>query len=154
MSFARQKKNHVAEQADTPSTRCHANGCPCRGAVSLEGSRWFCSSHAFALPDEWPRITEGLRQNDWLLHFIDMLLTDPRKKPEDWRGIATAFWEADPFGAPRDFETRRGYEYRMREELRWRLSGQRGTRPEPKDKGQQAARGGNVVAMAGYARAA
>ena len=152
MSFARSKKPAPAPQDDGPEvTRCHAIGCPCRGTISLEGGRWHCNTHAFALPSDWPRLTEGLRENDWLLQFIDMLLVDPKKPPEDWRGIAVEFWAADPYGAPRDFETRRGYEYRMREELRWRLDGLKdGKRPEPRDKRsdrQKAA--GNVVEMAG-----
>lgn len=158
MSFARSKKSAPAPQDDGPEvTRCHAIGCPCRGSVRVEGGRWTCGTHAFSAPDDWPRLTEGLLEHRWLLDFIDGLLTKPpSREPEpDWRGLAVAFWSADPFGAPRGFETRRGYEYRMREELRWRLAGQRGTRPEPKDKRPAAARtGGNVAAMAGFAEAA
>ncbi len=156
MSFARSKKAAPAPQDDGPQiTRCAATGCPCRATISLEGGRWHCATHAFAMPSDWPLLTERLRDNNWLLTFIDMLLVDPNKKPEDWFGIATAFWAADPFGAPREFETRRGYEYRMREELRWRLAGEKGPRPEPKDKRTQRAKAsGNGLAMAQLREAA
>lgn len=156
MSFARSKKTAPAPRDEEPEiTRCIATGCPCRATISLDGGRWYCGHHAFALPSDWPLLTERLRENEWLLRFIDMLLVDPTKRPEDWRGIAIRFWSADPHGAPRDFEERRSYEYRMREELRWRLGGEQGKRPEPKDKRPECAKAaGNVLAMAQLMEAA
>ena len=101
--------------------KCQAIGCPCIASVQVEGGRWCCTSHAFSLPDLWPRITEGLRDHDWLLAFTrDVQKMD--RRAEDWRGFASQFWAGqDDYCMPHAQENAIPYFNRMKGELDYRL---------------------------------
>jgi hypothetical protein len=127
--LAKQRKQHEPEQ--TGPQMCQANHCPCIATVQIEGGRWCCSSHAFAVSDKWPAITEGLRNHDWLLGFIaDIQRMD--RKTEDWRAFAEQFWDGqDDYCKPVAGEMVNGkrtkcehvipYFNRMKRELDYRL---------------------------------
>ena len=122
---AHEQANHQAQN------RCNAMGCPCRASVSTGGSGWMCRYHVAAAADKWPRITDALAQNDWLLAFIAEAQKMARElKP--WREFALRFWDHDPAGGPAAFETDSAYLYRMELELLHRC-GQYPRRPEPRD---------------------
>lgn len=111
--------------------KCPANGCPMPASVDTGGG-FCCSAHSGADPKNWSRITEGLREHDWLRDFITDLQRNPRLVPNAaWRSYALAFWEAsDAFMVPRQAEGRELYLYRLHLELLHRV-GARNARPEP-----------------------
>ncbi len=51
----------AAPEAVVVSTRCPAHGCPNAAAVSLESGRFACFAHAKAQPNEWPAVTQAIR---------------------------------------------------------------------------------------------
>ncbi len=108
--------------------KCAAYDCPCRSSMNF-GSGWACSAHAMAPADKWPSITRGLRDNGWLVEFIDdMRLMDSQS--QDWRGFALKFWHAtDEFCKPAAEEGAVAYQNRMRGELLYR-SGSLPKRPQ------------------------
>jgi hypothetical protein len=114
-------KRKTQEAAEPVSTlRCYANNCPCIGSISVDGGRWCCPAHAFAISDEWPRITSKLREHDWLAAFISDVQRMDRLN-EDWRGFASQFWASqDPPCVPHAQENAIPYANRMRGELMWR----------------------------------
>lgn len=137
MSFAKARQRmaesaaaHEQAQQHT-AQKCGAIGCRCRATVSMGGSGYLCRYHVAAPADKWPRITDALAQNDWLLAFISDVQTMAREvKP--WREFATRFWDQDPPGAPAAFESDAAYLYRMELEMLHRC-GQYPKRPEPRD---------------------
>jgi hypothetical protein len=116
------KQMHEPAKAEAVDvSRCYANGCPCRASMSVEGGRWVCVAHAFAVPDRWPALTEKLREFSWLLEFIDELKVMERRL-EDWRGFAMQFWaNSDTVCQPDPKENFTPYENRMRGELLYRV---------------------------------
>jgi hypothetical protein len=114
------KRAHEAAQSAEVVGRCAANGCPCRGSVSFDGGRWACTAHAFSFPDHWPRITEKLREHDWLVAFMDDVAGMDRAGG-DWRAFAAQFWaNQDQHCMPDKVESAATYGYRMRGELLYR----------------------------------
>lgn len=116
-------RKQIQQQQAEPApdlSRCTANGCPGRATLSVEGGRWCCAAHAFAISDQWPVITERLLQNVWLIEFIDEIKR-MRRNFGDWRGFAERFWEGqDESCAPDPKEEFQPYENRMRGELLFR----------------------------------
>ena len=134
MSFV-QARRRIAEQAEQQQQhspqKCAAIGCQCRATVNMAGSGYLCRYHVAAPADKWPRITDAIAQNDWLL----ALISDVQKMARDckpWREFAVRFWDADPAGAPAPFEEASAYLYRMEQEMLFRC-GQHPHRPEPRN---------------------
>lgn len=123
MSFGniRQRTHAAAAAPQEPEgpQMCVVNGCPCIATVNT--GPWTCSTHGFAGSEEWPRITEGLRNHDWLLAFTrDIQAMD--RKHEDWRGFAKQFWAGqDDYCMPDPKEGCIPYFNRMKGELDHRL---------------------------------
>lgn len=123
MSYSQLRKQvqQAAPQEPEGPQMCMATGCPCLATLQIEGGRWCCTSHAFAVSDLWPRITEGLRGHDWLLAFTRDVQSMDRKH-EDWRGFAEKFWDGqDDYCKPHPKEPMVAYFNRMKGELDYRL---------------------------------
>lgn len=120
------------QEPERDLSRCFADGCPCRGSMSLEGGRWTCTAHAFAPSEGWPRITAKLRDHAWLLAFMDDIQRmDKATDLKAWRAFATQFWAGqDDFCIPHEREEAGPYVYRMRGELLYRCGLSR--RPVPR----------------------
>jgi hypothetical protein len=129
------RRVHEAAQPVEPEGRqsCAATDCPCIATVQVEGGRWCCSQHAFAMPDEWRRLTQALIDHEWLIAFIDATVLRIRRH-QDWRGAAVAFWAGVddaccPVAAGEDGyrhpEEGAAYVLRMRRELAARVEGTR-----------------------------
>lgn len=136
LGLAKRRQSVVAEQAqaqDFDRPRCPANGCPFRPVVDpgLTG-RMRCSVHAYAEPEDWPRLTERAQANQWLATFIgDIQRMAYRSQRGAWVEYANEFWrEADAHCMPCDAEkgNASAYQYRMFGELLWRC-GVRKDRP-------------------------
>lgn len=129
-------------------TRCGATGCPCRASVNF-GAGWVCSAHGFAQSEDWPRITERLREFGWLIAFIDDVAKQTRVPKGDWREYATRFWgDLDTDCLPDANESAEAYGYRMRGELLWRC-GLTAKRPKPRLPKPLTGRRGNAAAFLG-----
>lgn len=119
-SMRKQLASSAQPAAPAFSNRCHAEGCPCRGTISVEGGKFCCAAHAFVPADRWPGVSEKLRDHDWLIGFIDDI-KKMRGKCENWRTFAQMFWDGqDEFCLPHDRENFEPYENRMRGELLYR----------------------------------
>lgn len=140
------QRTHEAATPPADEAGCSASGCPCRGSVSLDnGGRFLCSAHAFSFPDQWPRITEKLREHDWLIAFTDDIAKLNREH-RDWRGFAVQFWSTeDAYCNPHERESAQAYGLRMRGELLYRCG--LGKRPAPRLP-QQIKRRGNAADLA------
>lgn len=116
----RQRTQEAAQPAPPPDLGCYATGCPCRGTVSVEGGKFMCSAHAHINAEEWPRVTEKLRDHDWLIGLLGDMRTMDRRF-EDWRGFAMQFWSGeDARCQPDPGEDCFAYQNRMRKELLFR----------------------------------
>lgn len=139
------------QEAGTPpvdETRCAASGCPCRASVNLEG-RWACSAHGFAAFEDWPRITERLREFGWLLAFTDDVAKHARMPRSYWREFASEFWaDQDLHCVPDAKESAEAYGYRMRGEMLWRC-GLTAKRPKVRLPKEPTGRRGNAAAFLG-----
>lgn len=125
------KRQTEAPQESRDETRCAADHCPCRGTVSQEGGRFLCTAHSAVPSDRWPRLTEMLHSNRWLIGFIDEMQRMDHAHG-DWRGFASEFWkDSDPFCIPDPREYALPYQNRMRGELLFRC-GLTKKRPEPR----------------------
>lgn len=112
----RQRTQEAAAPVESAG-RCYAHGCPCRGTVSMDGGRFFCSQHIFAESDHWPAITQKLCELSWLVGFIDEIARMDRMH-KDWRAFSEQFWSGqDDFCIPAKQETFALYSLRMRGEL-------------------------------------
>lgn len=130
MSFVKTRQP-VSEKREFDVTKCAAYGCKCRATVRVEGGTWCCGAHAFAMPDDWQRITNELQAHDWLIGLIDDLRKMARTH-QDWRGFAAQFWHGtDDFCKPDTREADVVYQNRMRGELLHRC-GLSARRPEPR----------------------
>jgi hypothetical protein len=122
-SNLRKQTQAAAAMPDGPTgpAKCAANGCPCVASVQAEGGRWCCTSHAFALSDLWPQITEGMRDHEWLVQFIGEVQKMDRTN-KNWRSFASQFWAGqDEFCIPHPKENAIPYFNRMKGELDCRL---------------------------------
>lgn len=113
---------------------CHADGCPCRGVVSLGGGPFTCRFHAWADGKDWARITSQLHGHRWFSEFIaeaTRLQLYPTQKGRVWVSRAQEFWAEQPDMKPSEREAAHWSEYlwRLREELAFRV-GARKDRPE------------------------
>lgn len=118
-----------------PFGACKAENCPCRGTMDLTTSgRSYCQWHAWALPNDWPRITQELEEHRWLIDFItEVEICSTRGRRGDWQAKARDFFRTDPHCQPSKVEIDRYnfYGWRLREELAWRI-GVRKDRPSPR----------------------
>jgi hypothetical protein len=144
----RRRVHEAAQPAEPAGPQCcAAHGCPCIASVQVEGGRWCCSTHAFAMPDEWRRLTQALIDHEWLLAFIADTTRKVRRH-QDWRAAAIAFWSGvddsccpvlageDGYAYP---EEGAAYLLRMQRELAARVDGTR----RPVRRGRK---GGNLFA--------
>lgn len=117
------KQRPPSEPTHNP-TGCWASNCPCRGSISLEGGHFVCSAHSAVPSDKWPRLTEKLREHDWLIAFTDDIARmdrAPEKDAPSWREFAMKFWEGqDDYCQPNPKEGALPYQLRMRSELLYR----------------------------------
>jgi hypothetical protein len=143
------KRTHEAAHGDpAEETRCAASGCPCRGVVSLEGSRFLCTAHASIPADRWPMISERLRDHLWLIEFIGEMQKMDRQHG-NWRDFARQFWQGtDDFCIPAKGENEVPYQNRMRGELLHRC-GLTAKRPEPRLPQERAGKFGNAGGLLG-----
>ena len=116
------------------STKCKANGCPMEGTIDPGSGRYVCAHHYAALPDQWPRVTEGLLQHQSIRLGIAQVLGTGDM---DWvRGqweLMHRYFAADPELQPTVVERdhKRWYEYRLRAWLDY-LCGASSKRPAPR----------------------
>jgi hypothetical protein len=104
---------------------CFANGCPMAGGIST-GGNWVCAYHHQALSDQWPRVTEALRDCERIrvaineVMVIDMISWGAATNgyPPKWQEFAALF-DDEPELQPTEHEKIRKtkYEYRLRNEL-------------------------------------
>jgi hypothetical protein len=100
LSSIRKRTHEAAPQEPEGPQRCEALGCPCLASVQIEGGRWLCSTHGFAVPEVWPRVTEKLREHEWLIQFTTDIQKMDRRN-EEWREFAERFWDGqDDFCKP------------------------------------------------------
>jgi hypothetical protein len=118
MSYGAIRKRMVEQaQPVVNVSACHATGCPGRGTIAIEGGKFCCAAHAFAIADRWPVITHALNENRWLIEFMDEIKGMDRRC-EDWRAFALRFWtNQDEDCMPHSEERFIPYENRMRQEL-------------------------------------
>ncbi len=109
---------------------CIATGCPMRGSMSSTGGEnsFMCAPHFQGQPDEWPRITEALRESLTIRMAIDEIL---KIDEISWRSSVGGFppksqmmerffddVSLKPQGE--EFTRKSWYEYRLRNELMFR----------------------------------
>lgn len=141
------KRGEQPQEPERDESRCAANGCPCRGTVSLEGGRFVCTAHSAVPSDRWPLVTERQTEFRWLVEFIDEMQKMDRQR-QDWRGFAKQFWEeSEPACMPHERENAAPYQLRMRAELLFRC-GVLTKRPEPRLPKEFTGRFGNVAGLA------
>lgn len=132
---AKQSDGEGEPEFERSSTACRALGCPCAGSIDIgRTSRFYCSWHAWAVPSDWPRITEQLLDHKWLIDFIgELTQSHDRGQRGDWQAKADEFFRTDPHCIPSSDERTRWnlYCWRLREELAWRI-GVRKERPDPR----------------------
>jgi hypothetical protein len=131
MSYASAKQRYAettkTEAFDGPNSHnCHANGCPMAGSISTTGTTWVCAYHHQALPTDWPRVTEALRDCENIrvaineVMKIDMISwgAETNGYPPKWQEFAALF-DNYPELQPTEHEKIRKtkYEYRLRNEL-------------------------------------
>ena len=129
MSYASAKQRYAEKTTgfeDQPvSHNCFANGCPMAGGIST-GGRWVCAYHNQAPSEEWPRVTEALRDAEHVrvaineVMKIDMISWGAKVNgyPPKWQEFAALF-DNYPELQPTEHEKIRKtkYEYRLRNEL-------------------------------------
>lgn len=120
------KFNKIEAVDDGPNNHdCFANGCPMAGGIST-GGRWVCAYHHQAPSEEWPRVTEALRDSEDVrlaineVMKIDMISWGAAVNgyPAKWQEFAALF-DHKPDLQPTEHEKIRKtkYEYRLRNEL-------------------------------------
>jgi len=123
---AKRKYHDTTEVADEPTNHnCFANGCPMAGGIST-GGNWVCAYHHQATSDQWPRVTEALRDAENVrlaineVMKIDMISWGSAVNgyPPKWQEFAALF-DHKPDLQPTEHEKIRKtkYEYRLRNEL-------------------------------------
>jgi hypothetical protein len=129
MSYA-QAKQRYAEKSTFPEEQasghnCHANGCPMGGGIST-GGHWVCSYHHQAAPEDWPRVTEALRDSHDIrlaineIMKIDMISWGVSIKgyPPRWQEFEMLFDQKPALQPNANDKLRKTkYEYRLRNEL-------------------------------------
>ena len=141
--FQKFRKQELQPEVD--HRKCSANGCRLDASVSIAHGPFNCRYHAFADGSDWPKVTRGLQEHDWLLGFMADLEKIERRK--DWREYATQFWcESEPAMVPDKAESRELYAYRVHLSLAFRV----GARSKPPTamlpQGKHKA-GGNVASI-------
>jgi hypothetical protein len=104
---------------------CFANGCPMAGGIST-GGNWVCAYHHQSTSDQWPRVTEALRDaEDVRIAITEVMKIDMiswgsavNGYPPKWQEFAALF-DNEPELQPTEHEKIRKtkYEYRLRNEL-------------------------------------
>ena len=123
---AKRKYHDTTEVADEQvNHNCFANGCPMAGGIST-GGNWVCAYHHQATSDQWPRVTEALRDAEAIrlaiteVMKIDMISWGANSGgyPPKWQEFAALF-DDYPELQPTEHEKIRKtkYEYRLRNEL-------------------------------------
>lgn len=129
MSYTQAKQRYSEKTTDTfegPNNHdCFANGCPMAGGIST-GGNWVCAYHHQAPSEEWPRVTQALRDAETIrlaigeVMKIDMISwgASLRGYPPKWQEFAALF-DYEPELQPNEHEKIRKtkYEYRLRNEL-------------------------------------
>ena len=123
-NFTKFNKPEAVE--DGPNTLdCFANGCPMAGGIST-GGRWVCAYHNQAPSEEWPRVTEALRDAEHVrvaineVMKIDMISWGAKVNgyPPKWQEFAALFDNYSELQPTEHEKTRKTkYEYRLRNEL-------------------------------------
>lgn len=122
----KRKYHETSVDEDAPTSHnCHANGCPMAGGIST-GGNWVCAYHHQASPEDWPRVTEALRDSQDIrvaineIMKIDMISWGVSIKgyPPRWQEFEILF-DRKPALQPTESEKSRKtkYEYRLRNEL-------------------------------------
>ena len=120
------KFNKTEAVDDSPNTLdCYANGCPMAGGIST-GGRWVCAYHHQGQSEDWPRVTQALRECENVrlaiteVMKIDMISwgASVNGYPAKWQEFAVLF-DDYPELQPTEHEKIRKtkYEYRLRNEL-------------------------------------
>lgn len=144
-------KNTKPEFQEEHSNKCQANGCPLRGTMAPSDGRFVCTCHYNAEPEQWPRITEALRENERITLALNEVLRtgDIDWSMGKWQMMARFFDgepELQPSVAERDH--RRWYEYRLRGWMTY-LTGVSGKRPVQREPLQPSKRRGNLSQFIG-----
>lgn len=124
------------------SLGCAAHDCPCVGAISDGGGKFFCSYHHRSASEKWPSITSALNEHKWLLDF-SAEIRRMHRMAQDWREFARRFWDQSPEDGPLPREEYAMYDTRMRSELAYRCGLQK--KPIAKEIAPVTAKRGNVV---------
>lgn len=140
-------RQKIKEKVEFDPRSCPAMGCPCRASVDL-GAGFKCRYHAWSDPHDWPAITEGLIQHDWLRGLMGDVYKLPNK---EWRAYAHDFWQAaEPAMVPHELEDRTRYLARMNLELAYRVGASKSKAPQflkAAGHGLTFKRGGNIGGM-------
>jgi len=117
-----------SDSAADPRT-CFANGCPQRGSIDLGGSgRYLCACHAMVPSEQWPAVTQAIRQHGWMLDIIRNVKAAGSRDIQ-WRKAAMLAW-TEPEMVPDKDETQALYVARLLQDFEYRV-GARSTKPEP-----------------------
>lgn len=109
---------------------CAANGCPQLGAIDLGGSgRYLCACHAMVPSEQWPAVTQAIRQHGWMLDIVRNVKAAGSRDLQ-WRKVAMLAWAVEPEMAPHEQETQALYVARLLQDFEHRV-GARATKPEP-----------------------
>lgn len=119
-------------EAERNPLQCVAHGCPLIGTVSLGSTgRYTCHCHTWVEADQWPSISHGIRNHDWLVSLIVQIRRTV--KTAEWHELAIRFWSGqDEHMLPTESEKQRKEHYllRLTHELEYRV-GARKRRPVP-----------------------
>ena len=123
-NFTKFNKNEAVDDG-VNTLDCFANGCPMAGGIS-SGGRWVCAYHHQATSDQWPRVTEALRDAEAIrvaineVMKIDMISWGAKVNgyPPKWQEFAALFDNYPELQPTEHEQTRKTkYEYRLRNEL-------------------------------------
>ncbi len=148
MSFvkARMRSAEAPAIETSSSNKCAANGCPLRGTITPSGGRYVCAYHHSAQPEQWPRVTEAMREHKNIIMGLDEVIGmgDIDWAMGKWE-MLSRFFSNDPELQPTTAERnhRRWYEYRLHNWLMY-LAGVTSKRPVPREALGPSTRRGNI----------
>mgnify|MGYP000160774446 CR=1 FL=1 len=132
MTFGRSKPKALESSF---SRYCVANGCPLPGAISNDGSRFYCACHHAAKPNTWPLVTERLRENEQIrLAIIEVCgISDADWWKGEWE-LMHRYFDDEPRLQPSlaERERKAWYDYRLRDTLMFRC-GVISREPKPRE---------------------
>lgn len=133
MSFIKARKRIEEAPQTEHSSKCVANGCPCRATVSSSGP-FSCIFHHVAVADNWPMVTEALIKHRQLRIAIDEVLSI---SDSDWnRGkweMMDMYFDGNDYLRPSIEERQHKvwYYYRLMDWLMY-LTGNKDKQPVPR----------------------